>query len=238
MDTKLLSSVPTALHVGLDVGGTFTDLVVMDERGRVWSEKAPATPGHLERGVEDALDTFAAGLAATTETLLRRVRSFGHGTTQATNVVVERSGARIGLITTRGFKDTIFIGRLQGFTAGVPDERLGVYSARRQPEPIVTRELVLEVPERIDQAGQILLPLDEDAASAAIVAALDAGVEALAVALLWAPRRPLFHRRPLPPRSSITTRRTHTRERAGDDRPGNRAPDHRHRPRLGEPPPR
>jgi N-methylhydantoinase A len=190
MDTKQLSSLSSDLYVGLDVGGTFTDLVVMDDAGRVWSNKAPTTPGRLEQGVQDALELFAHERSTTLPEVLERVRSFGHGTTQATNVVVERSGARTALITTRGFGDTIFIARLQGFTAGVPDELLGFYSARRQPEPVVTRELVFEVPERVDQAGQILLALDEDAARAAIERARDAGAEALAVVLLWSPRNP------------------------------------------------
>ncbi|MFZ0386625.1 MAG: hydantoinase/oxoprolinase family protein [Solirubrobacteraceae bacterium] len=190
MDTKQLSSLSADLYVGLDVGGTFTDLVVMDDAGHVWSNKVPTTPGRLEQGVQDALELFARERSATLPEVLERVRSFGHGTTQATNVVVQRSGARTALITTRGFGDTIFIARLQGFTAGVPDELLGFYSARRQPEPVVTRELVFEVPERVDQAGRVLLALDEDAARAAIERARDAGVEALAVVLLWSPRNP------------------------------------------------
>jgi N-methylhydantoinase A len=190
MDTKQLSSLSPDLYVGLDVGGTFTDLVVMDDGGRVWSNKAPTTPGRLEQGVQDALELFARERSVTLPEVLERVRSFGHGTTQATNVVVERSGARTALITTRGFGDTIFIARLQGFTAGVPDELLGFYSARHWPEPIVTRELVFEVPERVDQAGRVLLALDEDAARDAIGRARDAGAEALAVTLLWSPRNP------------------------------------------------
>jgi N-methylhydantoinase A len=190
MDTKRVSRLSPELYVGLDVGGTFTDLVVMDGAGRIWSDKAPTTPGHLEEGVLEALRLFADDRGVTLEELLERVRSFGHGTTQATNVLVQRDGARTALITTRGFKDTIFIQRLQGFTAGVPDELLGYYSARRQPEPVVPRALVYEVPERIDQAGNVLLELSEDAARGAIEQAVRAGAQALAVALLWSPRNP------------------------------------------------
>jgi N-methylhydantoinase A len=195
MDTKLLSRLPGDLFVGLDVGGTFTDLVVMDGDGQTWSAKASTTPGHLERGIEDALEVFARDRETMLPEVLSRVRAFGHGTTQATNVVIERAGARVGLITTRGFADTLFIGRLQGFTAGVPDELLGFYSARAQPDPVVPRELVYEVPERIDQAGEVLLELDETAVRVALEAALAAGVQALAVALLWAPSNPVHERR-------------------------------------------
>jgi N-methylhydantoinase A len=186
---------PPALHVGLDVGGTFTDLVVLGDDGRVWSAKASTTPGELERGVQDALAAFADEHATTVEDVLSRVRSFGHGTTQATNVVVERTGARIALITTRGFRDTMAIARLQGFTAGVPDALLGVYSARRQPPALVDRQLVFEVPERVDQAGRVLLALDDSAAREAIEAAVAAGVTGLAVALLWSPANPVHERR-------------------------------------------
>lgn len=186
MDTEP-PQLPTELYVGLDVGGTFTDLVVMDGDGRSWSAKAPTTPGQLEQGVLEALGSFARDRGTSLEDVLVRVASFGHGTTQATNTVVERSGARTALITTRGFADTLLIARLQGFTAGVPDELLGFYSARRQPVPVVPRGLVFEVAERIDQAGNVLLELDEAGARRAIEAAVGAGVEALAVALLWSP---------------------------------------------------
>ena len=138
----------------------------------------------------EALGSFARDRGTSLEDVLVRVASFGHGTTQATNTVVERSGARTALITTRGFADTLLIARLQGFTAGVPDELLGFYSARRQPVPVVPRGLVFEVPERIDQAGNVLLELDEAGARRAIEAAVGAGVEALAVALLWSPSNP------------------------------------------------
>ena len=194
MDTKRLSrlsdELSDELYVGLDVGGTFTDLVVMDGAGRTWSEKAPTTPGQLERGVLDALALLAEDRGVTVGQLVARVRSLGHGTTQATNVLVQRDGALTALITTRGFTDTIFIQRLQGFTAGVPDDLLGFYSARRQPDPVVPRALVYEVPERVDQAGTVLLELDETAAGEAIERAVEDGAQTLAVALLWSPRNP------------------------------------------------
>src|SRR3984957_3184356 len=166
MDTKQLSSLSSDLYVGLDVGGTFTDLVVMDDVGRVWSNKAPTTPGRLEQGVQDALELFALERSSTLPEGLERVRSLGDGTPQGTNVSAERSGARTALITTRGFGDTIFIARLQGFTAGVPDELLGFYSPRRHPEPVVARGLVFEVLERVDQAGEGVLGVEEDRARA------------------------------------------------------------------------
>src|ERR687887_1181387 len=138
------------LYVGVDIGGTFTDLVVMDEQGRVATGKASTTPGELEKGVFDALELFAAQRSQPLEQFLGEVAAFGHGTTQATNALIERTGAKTGLITTLGFGDTLFIQRLKGFTAGMPSSQLGFYSRRRYPDPIVPRSLVREVPERVD----------------------------------------------------------------------------------------
>src|SRR6202167_6793719 len=96
------------------------------------------------------------------EHLLAKVTAFGHGTTQATNALIERTGATTGLIATRGFGDTLALQRLMGFTAGIPVEHLGRYSRRRYPAPIVPRGRVHQVRERVDQSGRVLVPLDED----------------------------------------------------------------------------
>jgi len=183
------------LYVGVDIGGTFTDVVVMDEDGAVVSNKALTTPGALEEGVFSALQLMADARDESLESFLAQVAAFGHGTTQATNALIERKGAPTGLITTLGFGDTLFIQRLLGFTAGVPTERLGWYSKRRHPTPIVPRSLVREVPERVDQAGRVLLELDEDATRRSVAELLDAGVSALAVSLLWSFRNPAHERR-------------------------------------------
>ena len=174
-----------ALYVGVDTGGTFTDVVVMDGGGGVVTDKAPTTPHALEEGVLAGLTLIADSRGETLTEMLGKVVSFGHGTTQATNALIERRGTTTGLITTRGFADTILIQRLMGFTAGVPTEMLGRFSARRYPDPLVPRALIAEVPERVDQAGNILLPLDEDAARVEVRRLRDAGAEAFAVSLLW-----------------------------------------------------
>ena len=112
-----------ALYVGVDTGGTFTDVAVMDATV-VPTAKAPTTPHALEEGVFAALELAAAQLDLALDELLGRTESLGHGTTQPTNALIERKGARTGLITTLGFADTIRIQRLMGFTAGVPGEQL------------------------------------------------------------------------------------------------------------------
>src|ERR1700691_852664 len=116
-----------AMYLGIDIGGTFTDLVLMDEDGWISTAKALTTPGELEIGVLNAVALAAKAQGVTPEALLGQVKTFGHGTTQATNALIERTGARTGLITTKGFGDTIALQRLMGFTAGIPVEHLGRY---------------------------------------------------------------------------------------------------------------
>jgi len=183
------------MYLGIDIGGTFTDLVLMDEDGNIVTAKAPTTPGELEKGVFDAIALVATTQGVAVEQLLAKVTAFGHGTTQATNALIERTGATTGLIATRGFGDTLALQRLMGFTAGIPVEQLGRYSRRRYPEPIVPRGLVGEVRERVDQAGHVLVPLDEESVRTAVRELSDAGAETFAVALLWSFRNPAHEQR-------------------------------------------
>jgi N-methylhydantoinase A len=182
------------MFLGVDIGGTFTDLVLLDNDGELITTKALSTPGELEVGVFDAVQNAAEQKGMTGEQLLAKVTAFGHGTTQATNAVIERTGARTGLLATRGFGDTLAIQRLMGFTAGVPSDRLGWYSKRRHPQPIVPRSLVREIRERVDHAGRVLAPIDEDGVRRAVRQLLDAGVETFAVAFLWSFRNPAHER--------------------------------------------
>jgi N-methylhydantoinase A len=182
------------MFLGVDIGGTFTDLVLLDDEGELITTKALSTPGELEVGVFNAVQNAAEQKGMTGEELLARVKAFGHGTTQATNAVIERTGARTGLLATRGFGDTLAIQRLMGFTAGVPSDRLGWYSKRRHPQPIVPRRLVREIRERVDHAGRVLAPIDEEGVRCAVRELLDAGVETFAVAFLWSFRNPEHER--------------------------------------------
>jgi len=183
------------MYLGVDIGGTFTDLVLMDEDGKVTITKALSTPGELQNGVFDAIGRAAEIRGLGADELIRKITAFGHGTTQATNALIERDGARTGLLTTRGFGDTLLLQRLMGFTAGVPVDRLGWYSQRRYPAPIVPRPLIKEVSERVDQAGNVLVPLDEAEVRRLVQELIDDGVDTLAVCLLWSFRNPAHERR-------------------------------------------
>jgi N-methylhydantoinase A len=155
----------------------------------------PKRPGELEKGVFDAIALVAAVQSVAVEKLLAKVTAFGHGTTQATNALIERTGATTGLIATRGFGDTLALQRLMGFTAGIPVEHLGRYSRRRYPAPIGPRGLVREIRERVDQSGRVLVALDEDSVRTAVRELTDAGAETFAVALLWSFRNPAHEQR-------------------------------------------
>ena len=173
------------MHLGVDIGGTFTDLVLLNDKGELTTTKALSPPGELEVGVFNALQDAADQNGMTVEELFTKVTTFGHGTTQATNAVIERTGARTGLLATRGFGSTLSLQRLMGFTAGVPVDRLGWYSRRRNPHPIVPPRFVREIRERVDLAGKVLIPLDEEDVRKAVRELIDEGVETFAVSFLW-----------------------------------------------------
>jgi N-methylhydantoinase A len=118
---------------GIDTGGTFTDCVVIDADGRIVTAKAPSTPGDFSQGVLDSLDLVAARLRVTTEALLRRTARLALGTTVGTNALLQRRGAKVGLITTRGHRDVIHI--MRG-ARGVPGLALpGEQQARSAHRP-------------------------------------------------------------------------------------------------------
>ncbi|MGK4005878.1 hydantoinase/oxoprolinase family protein [Sorangium sp. So ce1036] len=168
------------MRVASDIGGTFTDLVALDEEtGELSLAKVPTTPDALTRGVLQTLDSAQVEAA--------RIRYFIHGTTLIINALTERTGARTGLLTTRGFRDVLEIGR-----ANRPD----IYNfAFRKPAPFVPRDLRLEVTERMSHKGEVLTPLDEDGVRRGVRALLDKGARAIAVCFLHAYRNPAHERR-------------------------------------------
>ena len=170
-------------RIGVDIGGTFTDLVWVDDAtGGVQVGKLLTTPKDPSQAVEQGVVTVlndAGSLAAD-------VRSLIHGTTLATNALIERKGARTGLLTTAGFRDAVEIGR---------EGRYDMYDLFiDQPSPLVPRHLRLEVTERMLSDGRVLTPLDPASARAAIERLHAAGVEAVAICLLHAYRNPAHER--------------------------------------------
>ena len=164
-------------RIGIDVGGTFTDLVALRDRQEPRYFKTPSTPADPSLAVVAGLRDVAESYALPLEELLQTTETIVHGTTVATNTLVERKGARVGLITTEGFRD------LLEMREGLKEDR---YNLRMEPvEPLVPRYLRLGVPERVRSNGDVETPLDEEALDRALQRLRSEGVEALAVCFLF-----------------------------------------------------
>ncbi len=163
--------------IGIDVGGTFTDLLAFDEvTGRLLSAKVPSLPGAQWQGVIDAL--------AKLEIDLKSIRAFVHGTTIATNALLERKGARTALVTTRGFRDVLEIGKGRRLTGGLFD------TTWQRPVPLVPRDRRHEVSERTAADGGVLTQVAPADLEALIDTLREQGVEAVAVAFVNSYLRP------------------------------------------------
>lgn len=170
--------------IGTDIGGTFTDLVLLEHGQRPRLFKSPTTPHDRSEGIIDALELAAQSVGKSLEQFATEIKYFAHGTTAATNALIERKGARTGLLTTSGFADTMLIQRSMTSWVGM-GAATGHYSRRRNPDPIVAREDIVEVAERVDSSGSVLLQLNDDEVRSALRRLRDRGVEALAVSFLW-----------------------------------------------------
>jgi N-methylhydantoinase A len=175
-----------AFYIGVDSGGTFTDCAVMNEEGTLFTGKAPSTPPDFATGILDSLKITAESIGIKLEDLLKQTVLFVHGTTVATNTVLTHSGAKVGLITTRGFEDTILIMRALGRYAGLSEEEIKHVTRSYKPERIVPKALIKGVVERIDYRGEVIVPLDRENVREALKYLVDGkGIEAIGVSLLW-----------------------------------------------------
>jgi N-methylhydantoinase A/oxoprolinase/acetone carboxylase beta subunit len=172
-------------RVGVDIGGTFTDCVVVDGAGERTVSKALTTHEALADGVTAAIEVAAGELGLSRAELLAATDIVVHGTTVATNAILTGTGVRTGLITTRGHEDALIIGKVFSKRAGLT-ERDVVRSARlNKPRPIVAPKLIRGVSERVDVDGDVVVALDESQAVRGIQELVAAGVEAIAVSFLW-----------------------------------------------------
>ncbi|NKQ56953.1 hydantoinase/oxoprolinase family protein [Amycolatopsis sp. K13G38] len=165
-------------QIGCDIGGTFTDVTAVDSNGTVYSDKSDTTPGDLSIGLLAALRNLAGRIGADLTDVLSRTTRFVNGTTVVTNSVAELRGAKVGLITTKGFGDNLLIARSARNANRDHHKQLNL------PQ-IVPRERVAEVNERLDRKGKTIVPLSDEDARRAIGELVDQGVEAIAVSLLW-----------------------------------------------------
>src|SRR5215470_6662958 len=180
--------------IGIDTGGTFTDCVVMDADGRIATAKAPSTPDDFSEGVMESLRLAAEKLGITTEALLRETSRLALGTTVGTNAMLQRRGAKVGLITTRGHRDVIHIMRGARGVPGLNNVQVLHFPESGKPDPIVPKPLIAEVSERVDCKGQVVVELNETEAEAAIRTLVAKGVEAIAICFLWSFKDPEYER--------------------------------------------
>ena len=168
--------------IGVDVGGTFTDLVAIDAAGRTVFAKSPSTPADQSIGVMAGLEELARRLGLPVAEMLAQTQRFVHGTTVATNALLERKGARVALLTTEGHRDIVEM------REGLKPNR---YDLRTPPpEPLVPRALRFGVRERLRPTGEVLTPLDDNSLREAIAAIKKSGATSVAICFLHAYRNP------------------------------------------------
>jgi N-methylhydantoinase A len=173
--------------IGVDTGGTFTDVVVLGNRGEVWTAKASTTPDDFSRGVMDAVAEAARAAGIDSAELLGQTTLFKHGSTVATNALITHSGVKVGLITTRGFEDTTEIMRAIGRVDGLSGDEIKHITWITKPEPFVPRERVVGVRGRMDYQGNEIVPLNRADVMGAIRRLTEEDkVEAIAVSLMHA----------------------------------------------------
>lgn len=162
-------------RLGVDVGGTFTDLLLLDEAsGAFWRHKTPSTPHDSSEGILNGVKAIMASAGIGAED----ITYFLHGTTVATNAVLEGKGAKVGLVTTQGYRDIMQIAR--SFVPG----GLAAWIVWPKPQPLARLEHTVEVPGRMDARGNEVAPLDEDAVRTALRKLKADGIEALTVSLM------------------------------------------------------
>ncbi len=178
-----MSAPPGRCRIGADVGGTFTDVVALTADGRAAVVKVASTPDDYGRGVLGGITTALAQLDLSAAGVAELV----HGFTVATNAILEGKGAAMALITTAGFRDVLEIARLR--TPRLYD------LTYRKPPPLIERRLRLEVRERLDARGRVVVPLDAGDLQRAVAAVRDSGVSSVAVCLLHSYANPAHERR-------------------------------------------
>lgn len=177
----------TRRRVGIDIGGTFTDMFLVEPDGRSYIFKSPTTPGDPSEGLINVLRKAADHTGESLEDFLSQVETIVHGTTIATNAVLTRQGAKTAFVTTEGFRDLLNMRR--GIRSRQNDSKYA------PPEPLVPRSRIAAIEERTDVNGHEITPLNEEQVREAAAAFREEGVEAVAVSYLWSFLDPTHEKR-------------------------------------------
>jgi N-methylhydantoinase A/oxoprolinase/acetone carboxylase beta subunit len=180
--------------IDIDVGGTFTDLVLNYDNQTV-IRKVPTTPYDLSVCFSNVIQEGAQALGMKMETLLPSIDMIRYSTTIALNRLIERKGPRLGLITTEGHEDTTLIGRGAQWIDGTRVQERRNLSIQRKPDPIIPRELIVGVKERVDSSGQVIRPLDENDVRDKVRYLVGRGARAFVVSLLWGFLNPIHEKK-------------------------------------------
>lgn len=176
------------MRICVDVGGTFTDLASVDEQGNIRIAKSPTTPMDYTKGVENCLSILAEEVGEPTDKLLEQCTQFTHGSTIAINAVIEGKVAKVGFLTTHGFRDILTL------REGGKDDTYNTHE--HYPRPYVPRYLTLPVMERVNAEGGVETPLDEDDAKQALQTLVEQyHVDVVAVCFLWSIVNPVHEKR-------------------------------------------
>jgi N-methylhydantoinase A len=182
--------------IGVDTGGTFTDVVVLSKMGEFTVAKAPTTPRDFSAGVMDAVEVAAKSLNMSRRSLLAQCSMFKHGTTVATNAVITSRGARVSFLTTKGFEDTTLIGRAIQKVDGLSEEEIMKMPYITKPQPLVPKSCLRGIYERIDFRGNIVIPLNiEDAKEQIRFLVEKENVDAIGVSFLFSWMNPVHEQK-------------------------------------------
>ncbi len=172
--------------VGVDTGGTFTDVAILDDAGSLHFDKAFTTPHRPALGVIAALENCVRFVSKDARSVLEDTERFAHGTTVGTNALIQRKGARVGVLMTKGFEDTLLIARgPMARNLGIPPSQAMDFIHTERPDPLVPKHLTRGITERVAVDGQVLAPLREEEVGAALDHFKAQGVQSIAVCFLW-----------------------------------------------------
>lgn len=180
--------------VGIDIGGTFTDFCGIADDGGLTTCKTPTTHYDLSVGFMRGIRELARRSGMAPQEYLANVEALRYSTTVGTNALIERTGPKLGLITTAGFEDTIYIGRARSWADGVPVHEARDMARIAKPQPLISPDMVVGVRERIDCNGRIICPLSREDVLAQLQKLVDRGAMGFVVSLLWSFVNPVHER--------------------------------------------
>lgn len=184
-----------AYVIGIDVGGTFTDGVLDDDSGTIVAAKAPSTPPDYSQGVMDVLAGLAEQLEMPVSEMLASTHHIAHGTTSSLNALVTGNVPDVGFLTTVGHRDSLFIMNVEGRYLGSSPDQLQDVLGQSKTHHLMPKRHAVEVVERVDRDGTVLVPLDPESVRAAVTGLLADGIRAIAVSLLWSFKHPAHEQR-------------------------------------------